>query len=135
MAYYGAYSGKTSLDGITAEMIFYDHDNPPIDIKDKIVVIPTRKHPSKPYSTNYLTNFTYNEYEYVLDGDTLPEPFEFVDPEISLLLIFGINLHKDLIKFQKMEKQLELSLYMTWHMTEQKVSILFLFLIIMIHQH
>ena len=36
-------------------MIYYDHDNPPSDIKDKIVVIPTRKHPSKPYSTNYLT--------------------------------------------------------------------------------
>ena len=70
VAYYGAYSGKTNLDGITAEMIYYDHDNPPSDIKDKIVVIPTRKHPSKPYSTNYLTNFTYNEYEYVLDGDT-----------------------------------------------------------------
>ena len=83
VAYYGAYSGKTDLDGITAEMIYYDHDNPPSDIKDKIVVIPTRKHPSKPYSTNYLTNFTYNEYEYVLDGDTLPEPFEFVDPEVS----------------------------------------------------
>ena len=83
VAYYGAYSGKTDLDGITAELIYYDHDNPPSDIKDKIVVIPTRKHPSKPYSTNYLTNFTYNEYEYVLDGDTLPEPFEFVDPEVS----------------------------------------------------
>ena len=83
VAYYGAYSGTTGLEGITAEMIYYDHDNPPSDIKDKIVIIPTRKHPSKPYSTNYLTNFTYNEYEYVLDGDTLPEPFEYVDPETS----------------------------------------------------
>mgnify|MGYP007045550460 CR=1 FL=1 len=67
-----------------------DEDKPKIwelafeDIKDKIVIIPTRKHPSKPYSTNYLTNFTYNEYEYVLDGDTLPEPFEYVDPETSI---------------------------------------------------
>ena len=68
VAYYGAYSGKTDLDGVTAEMIYYDHNNPPSDIKDKIVVIPTRKHPSKPYSTNYLTNYTYNEYEHVLDG-------------------------------------------------------------------
>ena len=83
VAYYGAYSGKTDLDGITAEMVFYDHENPPNNIKDKIVVIPTRKHPDKPYSNNYLTNFTYNDYEYVIDGETLPEPFEFVDPEIS----------------------------------------------------
>jgi len=83
VAYYGAYSGKTDLDGITAEMVFYDHENPPNNIKDKIVVIPTRKHPDKPYSNNYLTNFTYNDYEYVIDGETLPQPFEFVDPEIS----------------------------------------------------
>ena len=83
VAYYGAYSGMTDLEGVTAEMIYYDHSNPPKDIKDKIVIIPTRKHPTKPYSNNYLTNFTYNEYEYVLDGDTLPEPFEFVDPETS----------------------------------------------------
>ena len=83
VAYYGAYSGKTDLDGITAEMVFYDHENPPNDIKDKIVVIPTRKHPEKPYSNNYLTNYTYNDYEYVIDGETLPQPFEFVDPETS----------------------------------------------------
>ena len=64
-------------------MIYYDHNNPPSNIKDKIVVIPTRKHPEKPYSINYLTNYTYNDYEYVLDGETLPKPFEFVDPETS----------------------------------------------------
>ena len=32
VAYYGAYSGKTDLDGVTAELIYYDHDNPPSDI-------------------------------------------------------------------------------------------------------
>ena len=52
VAYYGAYSGKTNLDGITAELIYYDHNNPPSDIKDQIVVIPTRKHPDQPFSTN-----------------------------------------------------------------------------------
>ena len=83
VAYYGAYSGKTGPEGISAEMIYYDHTNPPSNIKDKIVVIPTRKHPEKPYSINYLTNYTYNDYEYVLDGETLPKPFEFVDPEVS----------------------------------------------------
>ncbi len=83
VAYYGAYSGKTNLDGITAELIYYDHNNPPSNIKDKIVVIPTRKHPEKPFSNNYLTNYTYNDYEYVLDGETLPKSFEFVDPETS----------------------------------------------------
>ena len=83
VAYYVAYSGNTGPEGISAEMIYYDHTNPPSNIKDKIVVIPTRKHPEKPYSINYLTNYTYNDYEYVLDGETLPKPFEFVDPEIS----------------------------------------------------
>ena len=82
VAYYGAYSGKTTLKGVSAEMVLYDHKNPP-DIKDKIVVIPTKEHPDKPYSNNYLANYTYNDYEYAIDGDTLPKPFEFVDPEVS----------------------------------------------------
>ncbi len=49
VAHYGAYSGSTGPDGITAEMIYYDHDTPPESIEGKIVVIPTRPHPGEPY--------------------------------------------------------------------------------------
>ena len=83
VANYGAYSGSTGPDGITGEMIFYDHDNPPESIEGKIVVIPTRPHPSKPYPEDYLINYTFNDYEYATDSETLPAPFEFVDPEFS----------------------------------------------------
>lgn len=83
IANYGAYSGSTGPDGITAEMIYYDHDNPPESIKGKIVVIPTRPHPEKPYPEDYLINYTYNDYEYATDANTLPAPFEFVDPATS----------------------------------------------------
>ena len=83
VANYGAYSGSTGPDGITAEMIYYDHDNPPESIAGKIVVIPTRPHPEKPYPEEYLINYTYNDYEYATDAETLPPPFEFVDPAES----------------------------------------------------
>jgi hypothetical protein len=83
VANYGAYSGSTGPDGITGEMIFYDHDNPPESIEGKIVVIPTRPHPPKPYPEDYLINYTFNDYEYATDSETLPAPFEFVDPEFS----------------------------------------------------
>ena len=83
VANYGAYSGSTGPDGITAEMIFYDHDNPPESIAGKIVVIPTRPHPDQPFPEEYLINYTYNDYEYATDAETLPRPFEFVDPAES----------------------------------------------------
>ena len=83
VANYGAYSGSTGPDGMTAEMIYYDHDNPPESIAGKIVVIPTRPHPEKPFPEEYLINYTYNDYEYATDAETLPPPFEFVDPAES----------------------------------------------------
>lgn len=83
VAHYGAYSGSTGPKGITAELIYYDHDNPPESIEGKIVVIPTRKHPNPPYSDNYLINYTFNDYEYATDAETLPAPFEFVPPTES----------------------------------------------------
>ena len=42
VAFYGAYSGGTGPAGITAELVYYDHNNPPASIEGKIVVIPTR---------------------------------------------------------------------------------------------
>ena len=83
VAHYGAYSGSTGPEGITAELIYYDHKNPPESIEGKIVVIPTRKHPNPPYSDNYLINYTFNDYEYATDAETLPAPFEFVPPTES----------------------------------------------------
>jgi len=83
VANYGAYSGSTGPDGITAELIYYDHDNPPESIEGKIVVIPTRPHPTPPYNDDYLVNYTFNDYEYATEADTYPAPFEFVDPEFS----------------------------------------------------
>ncbi|MCH1445947.1 MAG: hypothetical protein L7V32_06640 [Luminiphilus sp.] len=83
VANYGAYSGSTDSKGITAELIYYDHDNPPESIEGKIVVIPTRKHPNPPFGDNYLINYTFNDYEYATDAQTLPAPFEFVPPSES----------------------------------------------------
>jgi hypothetical protein len=83
VANYGAYSGSTPAEGITAELIYYDHENPPESIEGKIVVIPTRPHPQKPYDDDYLINYTFNDYEFATDADTLPAPFEYVDPEFS----------------------------------------------------
>ena len=83
VAHYGANSGSTGPEGVTAEMIYYDHDNPPESIEGKIVVIPTRPHPEPPFDDDYLINYTFNDYEFATNADTLPAPFEFVDPEFS----------------------------------------------------
>ncbi len=83
VAHYAANSGNTGPEGITAEMIYYDHDDPPESIENKIVVIPTRPHPEPPYDDNYKINFTFNDYEWRANDDTYWEPFVFVPPEFS----------------------------------------------------
>lgn len=84
VAHYAANSGVSANDGITAEMIYYDHDNPPESIEGKIVVIPTRSHPEPPYDDNYLVNFTFNDYEWRANDDIYWELFDFVPPEFSI---------------------------------------------------
>lgn len=83
VAFYGAYSGDTGPAGITAELVYYDHDNPPASIEGKIVVIKTRPAPQKPLPPAYRDNYTYQDYEYRTDTETYPELFETVDPADS----------------------------------------------------
>ena len=99
VANYGAYSGSTGPDGITAELIYYDHDNPPDSIAGKIVVIPTRPHPEPPYDDDYLINYTFNDYEYATDADTYPAPFEVVEPEFSFTFDIWWQLAQRLERF------------------------------------
>jgi hypothetical protein len=96
--FYGAYSGATASEGITAELVYYDHLNPPQSIEDKIVVIPTLPHPEPPYtespagffsltdspfSDDYVENHTFSDYEYRSESETFPQLFEYVDPKVT----------------------------------------------------
>jgi hypothetical protein len=44
--FFGAYSGSTGTEGITTELVYYDHKNPLGSSKDKIVVIPSLPRPT-----------------------------------------------------------------------------------------
>ena len=83
VASYGAYSGSTGPEGVTAELVFWDHNDPPESVAGKIVVIQPMPHPEPPYSEDYIVNFTFNDYEYATDPWTLKEPFTYVDPSFS----------------------------------------------------
>ena len=61
VSHYDAYSGSTGPEGVTAPLIFYDHDSPPQSIKDRIVVFPTLPHPQPPYDDEYLIYSTFKK--------------------------------------------------------------------------
>lgn len=66
VASYGAYSGSTSEQGVTAEMVYYDAANPPNDIAGKIVVW-------QPRFTRQIQEGIYaNDYEYPGVEDSWP---------------------------------------------------------------
>jgi len=83
VAHYAANSGVSANDGITAELVYYDRDNPPTSIDGKIVVFTVQPHPEPPYSDNYKINFTFNDYEWRANDDSYYELFEAVPPEFS----------------------------------------------------
>ncbi len=82
VAHYGAYSGSTGPEGNTAEMVYYDDNNPPDSIEGKIVVIPTLPHPDE-LDDDYLKFLTFNDYEYRTDEPFAPL-YEKVNPELSI---------------------------------------------------
>ena len=49
VSHYDAYSGSTGSEGVTARLLYYDHNKPPQSLKDKIVVFPTIPHPQPPF--------------------------------------------------------------------------------------
>ena len=60
VANYGANSGATGPNGVTAELVFYDQENPPADITDKIVVFSTavdKAAAKPPAATRAITQF------------------------------------------------------------------------------
>ena len=83
VSHYDAYSGSTGNEGVTAQLLYYDHNNPPQTLKDKIVVFPTRPHPQPPYDDEYLMYSTFNDYEYRTD-DSFAPLFTYVDPAYSI---------------------------------------------------
>ena len=83
VSHYDASSGSTGPAGITAQLLYYDHDNPPQSLKDKIVVFPTIPHPQPPFDEEYLMYSTFNDYEYRGD-DTFAPLFTYVDPADSI---------------------------------------------------
>ena len=83
VAFYGAYSGTTGPEGITASLVYYDHNDPPDSIAGKIVVIPTLPTPDEPLPPDYRNSYTYPDYEYRTDNETFPALFEVVEPADS----------------------------------------------------
>jgi hypothetical protein len=74
VAFYGAYSGSTGPEGVTAPLVYYDHDDPPTSIEGKIVVIPTRPQLQAPLPANYVRTDTFNDHEYRTNDESFP-PF------------------------------------------------------------
>jgi hypothetical protein len=72
VAHYGAYSGVTSPNGVTAELVLYTPSTPAESLKGKIVVFRTAPHPSPPFDENYKKWFTLNDYEYRSSEDFPP---------------------------------------------------------------
>ncbi|MEW6262772.1 MAG: hypothetical protein AB1641_06810 [Thermodesulfobacteriota bacterium] len=84
VAQYGAYSGSTPPEGITAPLVFFNPLQPPADIKGKIVVFATLPHPKPPHDKKYLEWFTLNDHEYISSPETFPPLFTAVPPSESV---------------------------------------------------
>ncbi len=67
VANYGANSGATGPNGVTAELIYYDQQNPPDNITGKIVVFSTA------VDQGTIEQFSNTDFEYRSDYESFPE--------------------------------------------------------------
>jgi hypothetical protein len=84
VAHYGAYSGATGPEGITAELILFDPEAEMATHAGKMVVVQVAPHPKPPLKEDYEKWFTLNDYEYLSDPDTFPPMFTKVSTSSSV---------------------------------------------------
>ena len=75
VAHYGAYSGSTGPEGITAGLALFNPEAEMSAYAGKIVVVPVAPHPEPPLKEDYEKWFTLNDYEYLSDPDSFPPLF------------------------------------------------------------
>jgi len=84
VAHYGAYSGSTRPEGLTAELVLYNPSTSPESYNGKIIVFRTAPRPNPPLNEEYKKWFTLNDYEYRSEGDDFPPLFTRVPPSESV---------------------------------------------------
>lgn len=84
VAHYGAYSGSTEPQGVTAKLLLYKPDTAAQQLEGKIVVFRLAPHPKPPFGEKYKKWFTLNDYEYRSDSDSFPPLFTAVSPSVTV---------------------------------------------------
>lgn len=92
VASYGMTSGSTPTQGVSAQMLYYDPDNPPTaaQIAGKILVFKTVPYPAAvknvnppyDYTNDILPLYTFTDYEYQTPG-TWPEMYQPVPSSVT----------------------------------------------------
>ena len=103
VAHYGAYSGSTGPEGITAETVLYTPKTPMASLKGKIVVFRTAPHPKPPFDEKYKKWFTLNDYEYRSDDD-FQELFTQVPPTQSVSFDVWWQLRQTIMVYKVLRK-------------------------------
>jgi len=104
VAHYGAYSGSTGPQGITAEMVLYTPKTPMESLKGKIVVFRTAPHPKPPLNEKYKKWFTLNDYEYRNETDDFPPLFTQVPPSDSVSYDVWWQLRQTVLVYRVLNK-------------------------------
>jgi hypothetical protein len=73
VASYGANSGSTPAEGVTADLVFYEPSNPPSSIAGKIAVIQTIRETEKTPPEQRIYEYP-GDYMYLANPETFPDP-------------------------------------------------------------
>ena len=127
VAHYGAYSGSTDNQGLTADLVLYTPKTPPQSLKGKIVVFRTAPHPKPPLEEKYKKWFTLNDYEYRSELGDFPPLFTQIPPSESVSYDVWWQLRQTIMVYKVLRKSQAAGGIVVFNMGYDRLSGLYTF--------
>jgi hypothetical protein len=135
VSHYGAYSGSTGPEGITAELALYTPTTPAESLKGKIVVFRTAPHPKPPLEEEYKKWFTLNDYEYASEIGELPQLFTQVPPSESVSYDVWWQLRQTMVVNKVLRESQAAGGVVVFDMSHKRLAGLYTFPVMPLHQN
>jgi hypothetical protein len=135
VSHYGANSGSTGPEGITAQLALYTPTTPASSLKGKIVVFRTAPHPKPPLDDEYKRWFTMNDYEYASGAERFPPMYAQVPASETVSYDVWWQLRQTAMVNRVLSESQAAGGVVVFDMSHRRLAGLYTFPVMALHNH